>query len=110
MTSLLRSSGSATTPPGAQDQVHNRVHALAVLDLRENGWPTLSHLPGIAIHDPQVCSHDLRQIRLVDNQQVALRDARTALPRDLVSSAHVDHVDDKVRQFARVVGREVVAA
>lgn len=56
----------------------------------------------------KVSAHSLREIRLVDDEQVGLRDARAPFPRDLVPTRHVDHVDDIVRELPAVVSREVV--
>ena len=50
------------------------------------------------------------QVGLVDDEQIALGDARTALAWDLVAAGHVDHVDRVVDQLAAVLGGEVVAA
>lgn len=86
------------------------VDADVLLDLREDGGPPLAHLAGVPLHDAEVGADGLGQVRLVDDEQVALRDAGAALARDLVAAADVDHVDDKIGELARVVGGQVVAA
>ena len=50
------------------------------------------------------------QVDLVDDQQVAAGDPRSALARDLVAGGHVDDVDGDVGQFGAEGGRQVVAA
>ena len=96
--------------PRAEDQIHNGVHALAMLDLSKDGRTTLAHLPRVALHDAQVRTHNLGQVRLVDDQQVALGNTRPSLSRNLVAATDIDDIDDKVGQLAAVVCREVVAA
>lgn len=81
-----------------------------MLDLRENRGAALPHLRRIPLHNTQIGPHDLRKISLVHNQQVRPRDAGAALARHLVSASNVDHVDDEIRQLARVVRGQVVAA
>lgn len=70
----------------------------------------LPHLPRVPFHNAKVSTHNFSQIRLVYDEQIALRDARAALARDLVATAHVNDVDDEVGQLATVVGSKVVAA
>lgn len=86
------------------------VDADAGLDLGEDGGAAVAHLAGVALHDVEVGADGGREVRLVDDEQVALRDAGPALARDLVATAHVDHVDDVVRELAAVVGGQVVAS
>ena len=83
---------------------------LPILHLRKDRRPALSHLGRITLHNSQIRAYNLRQINLIHNQQVRARDARPALARDLVPSGDINHVDDEIRQFARVVGGEVIAA
>lgn len=68
------------------------------------------------MHRRAVPSRSIRQLRridegrrrlrtdLVDDEEVRLRDARSAFPGDLVTARNVNHVDDVVSKFARVVG------
>jgi hypothetical protein len=58
---------------------------------------TFPHLPRIPLHNPQIGTHRLRQIRLVNHQQITLRDARSPLPRDLIAPTNIYHIDNKVR-------------
>lgn len=50
----------------------------------------------------------LRQVGLVDHQEIGLGDARPSLPGNLVPPRDVDDVDDIVCQLSAVVGRQVV--
>lgn len=77
---------------------------LPTLDHRKNRRTPLSHLGRIALHNRQIRTHNLRQINFVHNQQIRPRDTRSSFPRNLVPASHIDHVDDEVGQFARVVG------
>lgn len=56
----------------------------------------------------QVGAHGLREVCLVDYEQVGLRDARPSLARHLISPSNVDHVDDVVCQLPAIVCGEVV--
>lgn len=47
----------------------------------------------IAIHDGQVCADCFREVRLVDDEQVALRDAGAALARYLVTARNVNDLN-----------------
>ena len=51
-----------------------------------------------------------REVGLVDDEQIGLRDAGAALARDLVAAGDVDDVDRVVDELAAVLRREVVAA
>ena len=51
-----------------------------------------------------------REVGLVDDQQVGLRDAGAALARDLLAAGDVDHVEREVRQLGAEGRGEVVAA
>lgn len=83
---------------------------LPLLNNRKNRRPPLPHLRRIPLHNPQIRSHRLRKINLVNNQQIRPRDTRPALSGHLVPTRNVDHVDDEIGQLARVVGGQVVAA
>lgn len=96
-------------PPSTQDQVNNMLHPDPLLDLREDRRPPLPHLPRVPVHDIQIRADNLGEIGLVDDQQVALCDARASFPRDLVAAADVDDVDDVIGEFTGVVSGEVVA-
>src|SRR5690606_21706714 len=50
------------------------------------------------------------EVRLVDDEQVALGDAGAALARDLLAGGHVDHIDGQVAQLWAEGGRQVVTA
>ena len=72
--------------------------------------PLAPHLQAVAPHDVQVGADVRRQVDLVDDQQVAVADARTSLAGNLVALGHVDDEDETVGQLAREDRGEVVAA
>jgi hypothetical protein len=78
---------------------HHRVQALAGAEVGEHERAGAAHLAGVAVHDLQRRADHRGQVDLVDDQQVALHDARAALARDLVAGGHVDDVDGEVRQL-----------
>lgn len=47
-----------------------------------------------------------RRTHLVDDQEVRLRDTRSTFTRDLITARDVDHVDDIIGEFSRIVGYE----
>ncbi len=64
----------------------------------------------VARHHLEIGADERRQVGLVDDQQVRLRDARPALARDLVAAGHVDDVDGEVGELAAELRGQVVAA
>jgi hypothetical protein len=40
---------------------------------------------------------------LVDDQEIRLRDPWSSLPRNLVTTTNINHIDDIIRQFPRVI-------
>lgn len=86
----------STGLPRAQDQIHNVIDTLAVLDDGEDGRTSLPHLPAVPLHDTEIGSDGLGKIALVHDQEIALGDAGTALSRDLVTARDVDDIDDEV--------------
>ena len=77
---------------------------------REDDGPALAHASGVARHHLEARADVRRQVDLVDDEQIALRDARAALARDLVAAGDVDDVDREVDELAAVLRGEVVAA
>lgn len=86
------------------------IQPLAVLDDRKYRRATLAHVGRVPLHHLQIRSNGLGKIDLVHHQQVRPGDTRPALARDLVAARDVNHVDDEVGQFARVVRSEVITA
>lgn len=72
-------------------------------------WPTLAHPPAVPFHDIQIGTDCFRKVDLVYDQQIRLCDPWSSLARNLVTSRHVNDVDDEVGEFAGVVGCKVVA-
>jgi len=57
------------------------------LDRAEDGRPVAAHPLGVAPHHAEVGADGRREVDLVDDEQVGLRDARPALARDLRARA-----------------------
>src|ERR1700719_83145 len=92
------------------DPRHHVLDAGAGLQIREHERPLASHQLRIARHHAEARSHVIGQIDLVDDQQVGSGDARTALPRNLVTGGDVDDVDRRLHQFRAEARGEIVAA
>src|SRR5438094_2574758 len=93
-----------------EDRLRDLRDAHFVRALSEHDGTITSHPPGVARHDREIGADLWRKVRLVDYQQVRLRDAGAALARHLVAAGHVDHVDGVVGQLAAVLGGQVVAS
>ena len=65
---------------------------------------------GVAIHHREVGADERREVGLVDDQQIAARDAGAPLARHLVAAGDVHHVDADVHELRAERRREVVAA
>ena len=50
------------------------------------------------------------EVGFVDDEEVALGNARTAFARNFFTSGHVDHIDRQVAQFRAEGRRQIVAA
>ena len=96
--------------PRREQVAHDRVDSHAVPALGEDGRPVSPHSRGVALHDAEVGAHVGREIGLVDDEEVALRDSRTALARHLVAPGDVDDVNRVIDELATELGGEVVAA
>mmetsp|Transcript_5292 Transcript_5292/g.21003 ORF Transcript_5292/g.21003 Transcript_5292/m.21003 type:complete len:241 (+) Transcript_5292:2783-3505(+) len=81
-----------------------------MLHLSEDSWSLAAHDLGVSLHDLYACSYGLRQIGLVHDEQVALRDPRAAFPGNLVPASHVDDIDGVVGELPAEVRREVIAS
>lgn len=89
--------------PRTKNQIHNMLQPLPLLNNRKNSRPPFPHLRRIPLHDTQIRTHRLSQINLVNNQQIRARDTRPTLPGHLITARNVNHVDDEIGQFPRVV-------
>lgn len=69
-----------------------------------------AHAGGVGVHHIQIGAHVGGQVGLVDDEQVALGDARAALARDFLAGGDVDDVDGEVREFGAECGGQIVAA
>src|SRR5882672_10299970 len=92
------------------DERHDRVQALAALQVAEHEGPLAAHLLRVPVHDLERRADHGREVDLVDDQQVRLGDARAALARDLVTGGDVDHVEGEVGQLRAESRSEVVAS
>src|SRR6266581_7492114 len=85
--------------PGVGDVADDLLHTDSVLHLREYKRAVAAHLLRVALHHFQIRTHSLREVGLVDDEQVALRDPGAALPRNLVATRDVDDLNREVREF-----------
>lgn len=95
--------------PGVEDVVDDLGDTDAVADLGEEEGTDAPHALRVAGHDVEVGSHGRGQVGLVDDKEVALGEAGSALAGDLVAPGDVDDLDGVIGEFAAVAGGEVVA-
>lgn len=76
----------SATLPCAQDEIHNIVDSISLLNHCEDGWAVLPHPPAVPLHDTQISAHSLGQIALVHYEQITLCDTRASLAGDLVAA------------------------
>lgn len=69
-----------------------------------------AHAARVRLHHVQVGAHVRGEVGLVDDEEVALGDARAALAGDLLAGGDVDDVDGEVAQLGAEGGCQVVAA
>jgi len=96
--------------PCLEDVFDDLVDAFAVLDPGEDEGAIAAHLRAVSFHDREVGADGLRQVGLVDDQEVGLGNSRPALARNLITARDVDDVDRVVGELPAEVGGEVVAA
>ena len=99
---------STTSLPGTNDQVHDVIQALSILDHREDSGTTLTHLRRISLHDTQIRANSLSKIDLVDDQQIRARDTGATLTGHLITTRYVNNVDNEVSQLTRIVRSKVI--
>ncbi len=107
---VLRVLHPAIEAASVHDEGDDGVDAVSCLDVREHERTISAHTPGIAVHHLEAGSDQRRKIDLVDHQQVAAGDARTALAGNLVASGNIDHVDRDVSKFGAEGCGKIVAA
>src|SRR4051812_39726785 len=103
-------SGSSAQHPLVLDEAHDRLQALAGLQVGEDEWTLMAHLLRVAVHHLKRRADHRREVDLVDDQQIALRDAGPAFARDLVARGDVDDIERQVGELRTEGGGEVVAA
>src|SRR5882724_10728796 len=96
--------------PGMNDRADNVVHSDPVFDLGKNNGATTSHRVRVTLHYAEIGAHSLRQIGLVDDEQIGLGNARTALARNFIPAGHIYYIDAEVRQLAAKMGSQIIAA
>ena len=96
--------------PRTEHQAHNIIHALPILHLREHRRTSLPHFPRIPLHNTEIGPDSLSEVALVDHQEITPRDPWPPLTRHLVPTRHIDHIYDEIRQFAGIVGSQVIPA
>src|SRR5579885_1009514 len=77
--------------------------------LREHDRAAVAHALAVAAHDVEARADERGEIRLVDDEQIALRDARAAFARDFVAAGHGDDVDRVVYELLAELRGEVVS-
>ncbi len=97
-------------PPGMENLLGNLLNPDTVAHLAKNGESFPAHLAGVPVHNREVRSHGGGQIRFVDHEQVRLRDAGSAFPRDFVTSGNINYVNRVIGQFPAEMRREVITA
>ena len=96
--------------PGVGDVVDDVFDADAVFGLGEEKWTVAAHFDGVAFHDVEVGADDRGEVGFIDDEEVALRDARAAFARDFIAASNVDYLNGKIREFAAVTRGEIVPA
>src|ERR1043166_6822527 len=96
--------------PRMHNVLHDLVDAGSVLELRKDKWTRAPHGFCVPPHHLQVGADGVGKIRFVDDEQVALGQARTAFAGNFVAPRYVDHLDGEIRQLAAEAGGQVVAA
>jgi len=96
--------------PGVGDLGDDGVHANSVTDLGKNNRAVAAHGAGVALHDLEIGADGRGKVGLVDDQQIGLSNAGSALAGNLVAGGHVNDVDGIVGEFAAEMGGEVVPA
>ena len=89
---------------------HDLGDALAGPAVGEHERLAVAHQRRVALHDLEAGADVRREVGLVDDQDVRLRDARAVLARDLVAGGDVDDVDEVVDEGRAEGQRQVVAA
>lgn len=95
---------------GVEDVIGDAVDADGAFDLGKHVGAVAAHSEGVAFHDGEVGADRGGEVDFVDDEEVALGDARAAFAGDFVAACDVDHLDGEVGQFPAEAGGEVVAA
>jgi hypothetical protein len=92
------------------DVLNDFINAKAVFDLRKHKRTAPTHSLRVAFHDLQVRANASREISLVDDEQVRLRDSGATLAWDFISAANIDDLDSVIRKFTAEARSQIVAA
>src|SRR3954469_22541282 len=92
------------------DERDDALEAFAGLEVRKYERPRTAHALRVAVHYFQRRPDHRREVDLVDDEEVALGDARPALTRNLVAGRHIDDVQREVGKLGAEGGGQVVAA
>ena len=96
--------------PGVRDVIDDFLNANTVLHLGKDERSGTAHFACITSHDFEVGANGFCKIGFVDDKQIALGDARSALPRNFVPAGDVDDLDGKIGQLTAETGGEIIAA
>src|SRR5258706_10114601 len=72
------------------DELNHLIEAVTGLEIGELEGAFAAHLLRVVGHDLERGADHRRQVDLVDDEEIGLRDARPALARDLVARGDVD--------------------
>jgi hypothetical protein len=89
---------------------HDFINANTVFDLRKNKWAVTAHSFGVTFHDFEIGAHCVGEIGFVDDEQIGLSNARTALTGNLVAPRNIDDLDGEIGKFATETSGQIVAA
>lgn len=81
----------------------------AVGYLSEHKRTTGAHFGGIPCHDFQIRTNGGGKVRFVNHQQIRLGNPRPTLSRNFVTTRHIDHIYNVIRQFAAEIRGQIVA-
>src|SRR5260221_1940325 len=105
-----RRGGEYSQHPLGFNEPDHLLEAVTGLEIGELERPLATHLLRVVGHDLERGADHRREVDLVDDEEIRLRDARPALARDLVARGDVDDVERQVRELRAERGGEVVAA
>ncbi len=96
--------------PGVEEVIEDGLHPRAVFDRGEDKGAVAPHATRVAIHHLKIGAHLGGEVDLVDDQEIRLGDAGSALARNLITAGDVDDLDGEVCEFPAETSSQVVPA